>query len=205
MEIGPPNKYSVFIDESMSRQYPLPDIYVIAAVILPHSSLEMHSELRKIITLETYKSSEQFKKKMRLQPKRLVQWINEISPRVYISYNWQYLASLEAARALCLRTLFGELSKDGYFNLILDSRESVGHGKLCLHANHSDRRILNHEINAGRVAQNMRMTHLTDQKEPLLHCADLAAYAARVHILGQDSEVFNLLDRRRILNNIYFN
>ncbi len=205
MEIGHPNKYSVFIDESMSRQYPLPDIYVIAAVILPHSSLEMHSELRKIITLETYKSSEQFKKKMRLQPKRLVQWINEISPRVYISYNWQYLASLEAARALCLRTLFGELSKDGYFNLILDSRESVGHGKLFLHANHSDRRNLNYEINAGRVAQNMRMTHLTDQKEPLLHCADLAAYAARVHILGQDSEVFNLLDRRRILNNIYFN
>ncbi len=204
MEIGPPNKYSVFIDESMSRQYPLPDIYVIAAVILPHSSLEMHSELRKIITLETYKSSEQFKKKMRLQPKRLVQWINEISPRVYISYNWQYLASLEAARALCLRTLFGELSKDGYFNLILDSRESVGHGKLFLHANHSDRRILNHEINAGRVAQNMRMTHLTDQKEPLLHCADMAAYAARVHVLGQDSEVFNLLNRTRILNNIYF-
>ncbi len=204
MEIGHPNKYSVFIDESMSRQYPLPDIYVIAAVILPHSSLEMHSDLRKIITLETYKSSEQFKKKMRLQPKRLVQWINEISPRVYISYNWQYLASLEATRALCLRTLFGELSKDGYFNLILDSRESVGHGKLCLHANHSDRRILNHEINAGRVAQNMRMTHLTDQKEPLLHCADMAAYAARVHVLGQDSEVFNLLDRTRILNNIYF-
>lgn len=143
MEIGHPNKYSAFIDESMSRQYPLPDIYVIAAVILPHSSFELYSGLRKIITLETYKSSEQFKKKMRLQPKRLVQWINEISPRVYISYNWQYLASLEAARALCLRTLFGELSKDRYFNLILDSRESVGHGKLYLHANHSDRRILN--------------------------------------------------------------
>lgn len=143
MEIGHPNKYSAFIDESMSRQYPLPDIYVIAAVILPHSSFELHSGLRKIITLETYKSSEQFKKKMRLQPKRLVQWINDISPRIYISYNWQYLASLEAARALCLRTLFGELSKDRYFNLILDSRESVGHGKLYLHANHSDRRILN--------------------------------------------------------------
>jgi hypothetical protein len=205
MEIGHPNKYSVFIDESMSRQYPLPDIYVIAAVILPHSSFELHSDLRKIITLETYKSSEQFKKKMRLQPKRLVQWINDISPRVYISYNWQYLASLEAARALCLRTLFGELSKDRYFNLILDSRESIGHGKLYLHANHSDRRILNHEINRGRVAQNMRMTHLSDQKEPLLHCADMAAYAARVHILAQDSEVFNLLDRTRILNNIYFN
>jgi hypothetical protein len=205
MEIGHPNKYSVFIDESMSRQYPLPDIYVIAAVILPHSSLELHSDLRKIITLETYKSSAQFKKKMRIQPKRLAQWINAISPRVYISYNWQYLASLEAARALCLRTLLGELSKDGYFNLILDSRESIGHGKLYLHANHSDRRILNHEINTGRVAQNMRMTHLTDQKEPLLHCADMAAYAARVHILGQDSDLFNLLDRTRILNNIYFN
>lgn len=205
MEIGHPNKYSVFIDESMSRQYPLPDIYVIAAVILPHSSLELHSDLQKIITLETYKSSQQFKKKMRLQPKRLAQWINAISPRIYISYNWQYLASLEAARALCLKTLFGELSKDRYFNLILDSRESIGHGKLYLHANHSDRRILNHEINAGRVAQNMRMTHLTDQKEPLLHCADMAAYAARVHILAQDSEVFNLLDRTRILNNIYFN
>ena len=205
MEIGHPNKYSVFIDESMSRQYPLPDIYVIAAVILPHSSFELHSELSKIITLETYKSSEQFKRKMRLQPKKLVQLINEISPRTYISYNWQYLAPLEAARALCLRTLFRELSRDEYFDLILDSRESVGHGKLYLHANHSDRRILNHEINTGRVAQNMRMTHLSDQKEPLLHCADMAAFAARVHILGQDSEVFGLLNRTRILNNIYFN
>jgi hypothetical protein len=205
MEIGHPNKYSVFIDESMSRQYPLPDIYVIAAVILPHASFELHSELSKIVTLETYKSSRQFKKKMRLQPKKLVQWINEISPSTYISYNWQYLASLEAARAQCLRTLLGELSRDGYFNLILDSRESIGHGKLYLHANRSDRRILNHEINTGRVAQNMRMTHISDQKEPLLHCADMAAYAARVHILGQDSEVFSLLDRTRILNNIYFN
>ena len=205
MEIGHPNKYSVFIDESMSRQYPLPDIYVIAAVILPHSSLELHSDLSRIISLNTYKSSQQFKKKMRLQPKRLAQWINAISPRTYISYNWQYLASLEAARALCLRTLFSELSKDGYFNLILDSRESFGHGKICLKANHSDQRILNHEINSGRVAQNMRMTHLTDQKEPLLHSADMVAYAGRVHILGQDSEIFNLLDRTRILNNIYFN
>lgn len=205
MEIGHPNKYSVFIDESMSRQYPLPDIYVIAAVILPHASFELNSELSKIVTLETYKSSRQFKKKMRLQPKKLVQWINEISPSTYISYNWQYLASLEAARAQCLRTLLGELSRDGYFNLILDSRESIGHGKLYLHANHFDRRILNHEINTGRVAQNMRMTHISDQKEPLLHCADMAAYAARVHILGQDSEVFSLLYRTRILNNIYFN
>lgn len=205
MEIGHPNKYSVFIDESMSRQYPLPDIYVIAAVILPHSSAELHSELSKIITLETYKSSEQFKRKMRLQPRKLVQLMNEVSPKTYISYNWQYLATLETARALCLRTLFSELSRDGYFNLILDSRESVGHGKLYLHANHSDRRILNHEINAGRVAQNMRMTHLSDQKEPLLHCADMAAFAARVHILGQDSEVFDLLNRTRIINNIYFN
>ena len=142
---------------------------------------------------------------MRLQPKKLAEWINDLSPRTYISYNWQYLASPEAARALCLRALFSELSKDGYFNLILDSRESVGHGKLFLHANRSDRRILNHEINSGRAAQNMRMTHLTDQKEPLLHCADMAAYAARAHILGQDSEVFNLLDRTKILNNIYFN
>jgi hypothetical protein len=189
----------------MSRQFPSPDIYVIAAVILPHSSLELHSDLSKIITLNTYKSSQQFKKKMRLQPKKLAEWINDLSPRTYISYNWQYLASPEAARALCLRALFSELSKDGYFNLILDSRESVGHGKLFLHANHSDRRILNHEINSGRAAQNMRMTHLTDQKEPLLHCADMAAYAARAHILGQDSEVFNLLDRTKILNNIYFN
>lgn len=205
MENGHPNRYSVFIDESMSRQYPLPDIYVIAAVILPHSSQDLHSELGKIITLDTYKSSRQFKKKMRLQPKRLAQWVNQISPRIYISYNWQYLASLEAARALCLRTLFNELSRDGYFNLILDSRESVGHGKLCLQANHSDRRILSHEINSGRVAQNMRMNHLSDQKEPLLHCADMAAYAARVHILGQDSEVFGLLNRTRVLNNIYFN
>jgi hypothetical protein len=205
MEIGHPNRYSVFIDESMSRQYPLPDIYVIAAVILPHSSFELHSDLSKIITLETYKSSQQFKKKLRLQPKNLAHWINEVSPRTYISYNWQYLASLEAARALCLRTLFQELSRDGYFSLILDSRESIGHGKRFLQANHSDRRILNHEINSGRVAQNMRMTHLSDQKEPLLHCADMAAYAARVHILGQDSEVFNLMYRTRILNNIYFN
>jgi hypothetical protein len=205
MEIGHPNSYSVFIDESMSRQYPLPDIYVIAAVILPHSSIQLHSDLSKIITLDTYKSSQQFKKKMRLQPKNLAHWINEISPRTYISYNWQYLASLEAARALCLRTLFQELSRDGYFNLILDSRESIGHGKLFLQANHSDRRILNHEINSGRVAQNMRMIHLSDQKEPLLHCADMGAYAARVHILGQDSEVFNLMYRTRILNNIYFN
>ncbi len=205
MEIGHPNRYSVYIDESMSRQYPLPDIYVIAAVILPHSSFELHSNLSKLITLETYKSSQQFKRKMRLQPKNLAHWINEVSPRTYISYNWQYLASLEAARALCLRTLFQELSRDGYFNLVLDSRESIGHGKLFLQANHSDRKILNHEINSGRVAQNMRMNHLTDQKEPLLHCADMAAYAARVHILGQDSEVFNLLNRTRILNNIYFN
>ena len=205
MEIGHANRYSVFIDESMSRQYPLPDIYVIAAVILPHSSSELHSDLSKIISLETYKSSQQFKKEMRLQPKRLAQLINEISPRTYISFNWQYLSSLEGARALCLRTLFNELSRDGYFNLILDSRESVGHGKLFLHANHSDRRILSHEINSGRVAQNMRMRHLSDQKEPLLHCADMAAYAARVHILGQDSEVFTLLDGTRILNNIYFN
>ena len=205
MHIGHQNKYSVFIDESMSRQFPSPDIYVIAAVILPHSSLELHSDLSKIITFNTYKSSQQFKKKMRLQPKKLAEWINDLSPRTYISYNWQYLASPEAARALCLRALFSELSKDGYFNLILDSRESVGHGKLFLHANHSDRRILNHEINSGRAAQNMRMTHLTDQKEPLLHCADMAAYAARAHILGQDSEVFNLLDRTKILNNIYFN
>ncbi|CAN2191618.1 Protein of unknown function DUF3800 [Candidatus Nanopelagicaceae bacterium] len=205
MEIGHPNRYSVYIDESMSRQYPLPDIYVIAAVILPHSFFELHSNLSKLITLETYKSSQQFKRKMRLQPKNLAHWINEVSPRTYISYNWQYLASLEAARALCLRTLFQELSRDGYFNLVLDSRESIGHGKLFLQANHSDRKILNHEINSGRVAQNMRMNHLTDQKEPLLHCADLAAYAARVHILGQDSEVFNLLNRTRILNNIYFN
>ena len=205
MEIGHPNRYSVYIDESMSRQYPLPDIYVIAAVILPHSSFELHSNLSKLITLETYKSSQQFKRKMRLQPKNLAHWINEVSPRTYISYNWQYLASLEAARALCLRTLFQELSRDGYFNLVLDSRESTGHGKLFLQANHSDRKILNHELNSGRVAQNMRMNHLTDQKEPLLHCADLAAYAARVHILGQDSEVFGLLDRTRILNNIYFN
>jgi hypothetical protein len=205
MEFGRPNRYSVFIDESMSRQYPLPDIYVISAVILPHSTNELHSDLSKIITLETYKSSQQFKKKMRLQPKRLVQWINEISPRTYISYNWQYLASLEAARALCLRTLFSELSSDGYFNLILDSRESVGHGKLYLTANHSDRRILSHEINSGRVAQNMRLSHLSDQKEPLLHCADMAAYAARVHILGQDSEIFTLFNRTRIINNIYFN
>ncbi len=205
MEFGRPNRYSVFIDESMSRQYPLPDIYVISAVILPHSTNELHSDLSKIITLETYKSSQQFKKKMRLQPKRLVQWINEISPRTYISYNWQYLASLEAARALCLRTLFSELSSDGYFNLILDSRESVGHGKLYLTANHSDRRILSHEINSGRVAQNMRLSHLSEQKEPLLHCADMAAYAARVHILGQDSEIFTLFNRTRIINNIYFN
>ena len=205
MEIGNPNRYSVFIDESMSRQYPHPDIYVIAAVILPHSSFELHSDLSRIITLETYKSSQQFKKKMRLQPKKLAQWINEISPITYISYNWQYLASQETARALCLRTLFQELSRDGYFNLILDSRESIGHGKLFLQANHSDRRILNHEINSGRAAQNMRMTHLSDQKEPLLHCADMAAYAARVHILGQDSEVFSLINRTRILNNIYFN
>ncbi|CAN2191094.1 Protein of unknown function DUF3800 [Candidatus Nanopelagicaceae bacterium] len=205
MEIGHPNRYSVYIDESMSRQYPLPDIYVIAAVILPHSSFELHSNLSKLITLETYKSSQQFKRKMRLQPKNLAHWINEVSPRTYISYNWQYLASLEAARALCLRTLFQELSRDGYFNLVLDSRESIGHGKLFLQANHSDRKILNYEINSGRVAQNMRMNHLTDQKEPLLHCADMAAYAARVHILGQDSEVFNLLNRTRILNNIYFN
>lgn len=205
MQIGHQNKYSVFIDESMSRQFPSPDFYVIAAVILPHSSLELHSDLSKIITFNTYKSSQQFKKKMRLQPKKLAEWINDLSPRTYISYNWQYLASPEAARALCLRALFSELSKDGYFNLILDSRESVGHGKLFLHANHSDRRILNHEINSGRAAQNMRMTHLTDQKEPLLHCADMAAYAARAHILGQDSEVFNLLDRTKILNNNYFN
>lgn len=205
MEFGRPNRYSVFIDESMSRQYPLPDIYVISAVILPHSTNELHSDLSKIITLETYKSSQQFKKKMRLQPKRLVQWINEISPRTYISYNWQYLASLEAARALCLRTLFSELSSDGYFNLILDSRESVGHGKLYLTANHSDRRILSHEINSGRVAQNMRLSHLSEQKEPLLHCSDMAAYAARVHILGQDSEIFTLFNRTRIINNIYFN
>jgi hypothetical protein len=205
MEIGHPNRYSVFIDESMSRQYPLPDIYVIAAVILPHSSVQFHSDLSKIITLDTYKSSQQFKKKMRFQPKNLAHWINEVSPRTYISYNWQYLASLEAARALCLRTLFQELSRDKYFNLILDSRESMGHGKLFLQANHSDRRILNHEINSGRAAQNMRMTHLSDQKEPLLHCADMAAYAARVHILDQDSEVFSLSDRTRILNNIYFN
>jgi hypothetical protein len=205
MEIGHPNRYSVFIDESMSRQYPLPDIYVIAAVILPHSSVQFHSDLSKIITLDTYKSSQQFKKKMRFQPKNLAHWINEVSPRTYISYNWQYLASLEAARALCLRTLFQELSRDKYFNLILDSRESMGHGKLFLQANHSDRRILNHEINSGRAAQNMRMTHLSDQKEPLLHCADMAAYAARVHILDQDSEVFSLIDRTRILNNIYFN
>jgi hypothetical protein len=205
MEFGRPNRYSVFIDESMSRQYPLPDIYVISAVILPHSSHELHSDLSKLITLETYKSSQQFKKKMRMQPKRIVQWINEISPITYISYNWQYLSSLEAARALCLRTLFSELSKDRYFNLILDSRESIGHGKLYLNANYSDRKILSHEINSGRVAQNMRMAHLSEQKEPLLHCADMAAYAARVHILGQDSEVFNLLDRTRILNNIYFN
>ena len=205
MEIGHPNRYSVFIDESMSRQYPLPDIYVIAAVILPHSSVQLHSDLSKIITLDTYKSSQQFKKKMRFQPKNLAHWINEVSPRTYISYNWQYLASLEAARALCLRTLFQELSRDRYFNLILDSRESMGHGKLFLQANHSDRRILNHEINSGRAAQNMRMTHLSDQKEPLLHCADMAAYEARVHILDQDSEVFSLIDRTMILNNIYFN
>ena len=205
MEFGRPNRYSVFIDESMSRQYPLPDIYVIAAVILPHSSNELHSDLSKLITLETYKSSQQFKKKMRMQPKRLVQWINEISPRTYISYNWQYLSSLEAARALCLRTLLSELSKDRYFNLILDSRESIGHGKLYLNANYSDRKILSHEINSGRVAQNMRMAHLSEQKEPLLHCADMAAYAARVHILGQDSEVFDLFNRTRVLNNIYFN
>ena len=205
MQIGQPNKYSVFIDESMSRQFPFPDIYVVAAVILPHSSLELHSDLSRIISLNTYKSSQQFKKKLRLQPKKIAQWINELSPRTYISYNWQYLAAPETARALCLRTLFSELSKDGYFNLILDSRESFGHGKICLKANHSDRRILNHEINSGRVAQNMRMTHLTDQKEPLLHSADMVAYAGRVHILGQDSEIFNLLDRTRILNNIYFN
>lgn len=205
MEHGQKNLYSVYIDESMSRQYPLPDIYVVAAVILPNSSPEMHAALSKIISLDTYKSSRQFKKALKLQPKALAEWINEFSPATYISFNWQFQKSQESVREQCLRNLFRNLSIDGYFNLILDSRESMGHGKLFLGANHSDRRILTHEINSGRVARNMRITHFTDQKEPLLHCADMAAYAARIHLLKYDSEVFNLLDRTQILNNIYFN
>ena len=205
MQFGPPNKYSVYIDESMSRQYPHPNIYVIAAVALPHSSLELHSSLGELISIYGYKSARQFKKTQRLQPKALVTWINELSPRVYISYNWQYRGEEELVRAQCLRTLFRKLSQDGYYNLIFDSRESVGHGKLFLTSNHSDRRILNHEINSRRVARNMRITHLTEQKEPLLHCADMAAFASRIHILGQDSEIFNMLERVHIIKNVFFN
>ena len=205
MEYERQNKFSVYVDESISRQYPSPDIYVIAAIVLPQSSPELHSSLSKIITLDTYKSARQFRKSEKLQPKAIAHWINELSPQIYISYNWQYRAEQESVRAHCLRALFQRLSKDRYFNLILDSRESMGHGKLFFHANNLDRQIMNHEISAGRVARNMRIAHLTDQKEPLLHCADLVAFASRVHILGQDSEVFNLLQRKETLENIFFN
>ncbi|MCO5997707.1 hypothetical protein [Actinoallomurus rhizosphaericola] len=169
--------WCAFVDESESNRKLDPDVYILAASILPPES---RAAVREAML------------RSRLPGERKVHWYHAAEKRRHLLSD--VVASLSALhlvvvrsgipgepserrRRKCLETLLFELASAGVSEVILESRQD--------RQNKSDRRLIDTLLARKVIAPEVRIRHALGPAEPLLWLPDIVAGAVVAARCGQ--------------------